>query len=241
MRVKAPKFLNLPHGPLLTSERLCHVEFQGTPDVHRHTFRAPHFLMHSSCTDLFLLVVRVYSHTLSAFRPKTFTPHPHRAMSYTLQSLTPRTGTPSSPLLESVFQQSEKHCGDQRPQLSGALTEIPPVAGYEPNRIAEDRDYRHFTEDGQFTELEDLPVRPLSHHQSIIATTYDSAESIATPPDSDLDDEQLRALVASPLYQQEREASAERSQVYHCEGESVQFISRSDKYRETCRSVFKPE
>ena len=37
----------------------------------------------------------------------------------------------------------------------------------EPNRIAEDRDHRHFTGDGQFIELEDLRVRPLSVHQSI--------------------------------------------------------------------------
>ena len=89
----------------------------------------------------------------------------------TLQSRTPRTGTPSSPFPESVFQRSEQPCEDQRPQQSGALTELPPLTGYEPNRIAEDRDYRH------------------------------------------LDDEQLRALLASPLHQQERGASSERSQV----------------------------
>ena len=40
-------------------------------------------------------------------------------------------------------------------------------------------------------------------------------ESIATPspPESDLDDEQIRALRASPQHLQEREASADRSQV----------------------------
>ena len=65
--------------------------------------------------------------TLSACRPKTFTPHPRRAMSYTLQNLTPRTGTPSSLFPESVFQHSEQPCEDQRPQQSGALTEIPPL------------------------------------------------------------------------------------------------------------------
>ena len=97
------------------------------------------------------------------------TPHPHRAMSYTLQNLTPPTGTPSSPFLESVFLQTEQHCPDQRPQQSGALTELPPVTGYEPNRIAEDRDYRHFTGDGQFAELDDLRVRPVSFHQSVTA------------------------------------------------------------------------
>ena len=57
---------------------------------------------------------------------------------------------------------------------------------------------------------------PLSFHQSITASTNDSAENIATPlPESDVDDEQLRALVASPLYLQEREGNAERSKVYH--------------------------
>ena len=86
--------------------------------------------------------------------------HPRRAMSYTLQNLIPRTGTPSSPFPEPVFQHSEQPCEDQRPQQRGALTETPPLAGYEPNRIVEDWDYRHFTGDGQFTELEDLRVRP---------------------------------------------------------------------------------
>ena len=142
------------------------------------------------------LVVIVYSHTLTPMRlhgsshearclrfaHKTFTPHPRRAMSYTLQNLTPRTGTPSSPFPESVFQQPEQPCENQRPQQSGTLTELPPLTVYEPDQIAEDRDYRHFTGDGQFTEHEDLRFRPLSFlHQSIIASTYDSAESIVTP------------------------------------------------------------
>ena len=54
-----------------------------------------------------------------------------------------------------------------------------PCNDHEPNRIAEDRDYRHFTGDGQFTENEDLRVRPLSFHQSTIASTHDPAESNA--------------------------------------------------------------
>ena len=111
-----------------------------------------------------------------------------------------------------------------------------------PSSSLKTQDHKHFTDDKQFTENEDLRVKPLSFHQPIAASTYDSAESIATPlPESDLDDEQLRALLASPLYLQEREASADRSQVYLSEREKldVQFISRSDKYRETCREVFK--
>ena len=146
--------------------------------VDRHTYRAPHFLMHSCCAvSLQSWCQSVQSHidlhapawfksrsTLSAFRPKTVTPDPRRAMSYTLQNLTPRTGTPSSPFPESVFQHSEQPCEDRRPQQSGALTEQPPLTGCEPNRIAEDWDYRHCTGDGQFTEHEDLRVRPLSFH-----------------------------------------------------------------------------
>ena len=46
-------------------------------------------------------------------------------------------------------------------------------SGYEPNRLAEDWDYKHLTEDKQLTELEDLRVKPLSYHQSITASTYD--------------------------------------------------------------------
>ena len=127
-----------------------------------------------------------------------------------------------------VFQHAEQPCQEPRPQQRGALTEIPPLTGYEPNRIAEDWDYRHFTGDGQFTEHEDLRVKHLSFQQSIIASTCDSAESIATHPESGLDDEQLRALRASPLYLQEREASAERSQVYHSEREGLMSSSSQD-------------
>ena len=55
-----------------------------------------------------------------------------------------------------------------------------------------------------------------SSHRPSFTSTYDSAESIATPPlESDLNDEQIRALLASPLFLQKREASADRSQVCH--------------------------
>ena len=51
---------------------------------------------------------------------------------------------------------------------------------------------------------------------------------VSTPPlQSDLDDEQIRALLASPLYLQEREASADRSQVYHSARENL--VSSSSK------------
>ena len=127
---------------------------------------------------------------------------------------------PSSPLL---VPRSLSHCHDSRPLQRGTSPELPPVTGYEPNRIVEDCEKNmHFTED-QITELEDR-VKPFSYNQS----TYDSAESIATPPESDFDDEQLRALLASPLYLQERGANAERSQVCHSERENLMSSSSQD-------------
>ena len=55
--------------------------------------------------------------------------------------------------------------------------------------------------------IEEIGFKPLSYSQSLIHSAYDSAESIATPPDSDLEDEQLRKMLASPLYIREREES----------------------------------
>ena len=52
-------------------------------------------------------------------------------------------------------------------------------------------------------------------------------KSIATLPESDLD-EPLRALMASPLYLQERGASAERSQENHSERENLMSSSSRD-------------
>ena len=118
-------------------------------------------------------------------------------------------------------------CQDQRPQQSDVLTELLYFAGREPNLFVEDRDYRHFTGDGQSIENEDLRVRLLFFHLSMIASTYDSAESIATPLESDFEEEQFRALLYSPRYLQEREAIAERSQVFH--SERAKLISSSSQ------------
>ena len=77
--------------------------------------------------------------------------------------------------------------------------ELPPSTGYKTNRIVDNQivdnqENMHFTEDDQITELEDR-VKTLSYNQSFLPSTHDSAESIATPPESDFDDEQLRAQV----------------------------------------------
>ena len=103
----------------------------------------------------------------------------------------------------------------RKAQEGGIYPELHPHTGYEPNRIVGDQDNTYFTEDDQITELEDR-------------TTKDSVESIATPPEADVDDEQLRTLLASPLYLQERGTSAERSQVYHSEREILMSSSSQD-------------
>ena len=50
-------------------------------------------------------------------------------------------------------------------------------------------------------DTEEIGVKQLSYSQS----AYDSAGSIATPPNSDHEDEQLRTMLASPLHTRKRE------------------------------------
>ena len=59
--------------------------------------------------------------------------------------------------------------------------------------------------------------RGLACSQSLVHSAYDSAESIATPPDSDLEDERLRTMLASPLYIQEREEDEGQVRAHHSE------------------------
>ena len=74
--------------------------------------------------------------------------------------------------------------------------------GYEPKDLTE--------------EDTSILVKPMFFHRPSMTSTCDSAESIANPPrKSDLDNEQIRYMLASPRYLQEREASAHRSRVYH--------------------------
>ena len=169
--------------------------------VDRYTCRTPHF----SCTVIAQPDHQcAYSHLTRHARLKIGvhlcvphkTPYSLRAMSYTLQHSAPCTDTPSSPL---PVLRSLSRCHASRPLQRGTSPELPPLTGYEPNRIVDDYENMHFTEDDQITELEDR-VEPLSYKQSFLPSTYDSAESIVTPPEADFGDEQFRALLASPLY-----------------------------------------
>ena len=97
-----------------------------------------------------------------------------------------------------------KPCENPRKVSFGSLSESHTPTGYEPNRLAEE-EILHNTE-----------LRPLFFHTQSTISAYNSAQSIATRlPESDWDDEQIRTMLASPMCLQEREASADRSRVYH--------------------------
>ena len=86
---------------------------------------------------------------------------------------------------------------------------------FEPNRIVDnlvmnEQEDVTCTEDNQITETDDH-IKTLSYNQSLLSSTQDPIESIATPQEAYLDDKQIRALLASPRYVLEREASPERS------------------------------
>ena len=73
-------------------------------------------------------------------------------------------------------------------------------------RIMGDDSQNPITED--MDESGKIGVKSMSYNQSQIHSDYDSAESIA---DSDLEDGQLRKMLASPLYIREREENSDSS------------------------------
>ena len=77
-----------------------------------------------------------------------------------------------------------------------------------------------------------MEVKPMFFHKPSMTSTYCTCESIATSsPESDLDDDQIRNMLASPLYLQKRQASADRSRVYHFFQENS--VSSSSRFRES--------
>ena len=92
---------------------------------------------------------------------------------------------------------------DLRHPLSGSLGKPRPFTSFQSKQLGEHQDHKHFTEDKQITEHEDFRVTHLHFHQSITASTFALPKaSRHRPPYSDLDDEQLRALLASPQQMQ---------------------------------------
>ena len=77
-------------------------------------------------------------------------------------------------------------CADPSNVSFGPVAETHPPTGYEPKDLTE--------------EDNSILVKPMFFHRQSMTSTCDSAQSIATlPPGSDLDDEQIRNTLASPL------------------------------------------
>ena len=184
---------------------------------------------HTACTD---------AHTLSAHHialilctkgqpdcvPKTVVSfHLSRAM-----SLAPHRAPSTSSSIFRLFQVTNGCSHPEIPaQIHGnaGVMDIPIQylsQVFEPNRIVDNlvMNERVCTEHHQITEIEDH-IKTLSYNQSLLSSTQDSIESIAAPQEANLDDKQIRALLASPRYVPEREASPERSHVYHSEREGL--------------------
>ena len=88
-----------------------------------------------------------------------------------------------------------------------------------------DDDQSLITED--MDEFEEFGVKPLSDNQPLVHSDHDSAESIA---DSDLEDEQLRKMLASLLYIQEREGHFDSfSKTQEFQGNLMQWLCRREK------------
>ena len=110
-------------------------------------------------------------------------------------------------------------CADPSNSSFGPVMDSTSPSGYEFQNLIEDSS---------------MDIKPMFFfhifHKPNMTSTYDTSESISTPPPkSDVDDDQIRNMLASPLYSQEREASADRSLVYHSFREKS--VSSSSHFR----------
>ena len=148
------------------------------------------------------------------------------------------------------------HCDD--PRQDGTSTEYHSSTSHEPKRIELNSILvkpQNQTVDDQ-DDVEEIGVKPLSYSQSWIHSAYYSAESIATPPDLDLEDEQFRKMLDTEVlvkpdpesvqaYHSERgslmsscsrdlEASGKPGAVFSCHSESSQnTFSKRDRSNDT--------
>ena len=137
--------------------------------------------------------------------------HIQRAMSYAQSLLIPPCFTSSaysthiSNLSSLLFvAHGDDHCDEpQHFATFGPLAEPQLLAGHEPN------------------DLISTKVLPQTEHDSDLWFSWELCDS---PPESDLDD-----MLASTLFLQEREASADRSRVYHSHRENS--VSSSSHFR----------
>ena len=133
--------------------------------------------------------------------------------------LFPQQSTPShtpctSPATFMPTRHSEETCAPLQVRSIGSVADMDAPPGYEPN---------------PFTEMSTVDPSQSSFHGLSMTLVYGFAESLATPPlDLEINDEQSTKLLASPRFPQEREASADRSQVYHSRREKTWCPTRPD-------------
>ena len=142
--------------------------------------------------------------------------HDLHSTSSILSSFSPSSTSPSSAGSGSRLITSRIHCADSRGRRGDGFTDPEPRTGYEPKRTVDNPFVKIPEIEDKGKELKNGPFS-LPDNQSLLSSTQGSIESLATPQEADLDDEQIRALLASPRYSTEREASAERSQSCHYE------------------------
>ena len=111
----------------------------------------------------------------------------------------PTTRPSTRPLLTSSSH-GDYTCADSSNVSFGPMAETTSPTGYEPKNLIEGNS---------------MEVKLMFFHKPSMTSTNDTSESIATACESDLADDQIRNMLAAPLYLQEREASADRSRVYH--------------------------
>ena len=184
--------------------------------VDGYTCLAPHFHVHSHCTVQTTCVpwrkgpkgsrriVRQNIHPSTRHVSpcaSLYTEHQHK-LSLSL--------TPTSPVFPDLLSTHPFiHCED--PRQDGTSTEFHSSTGYEPKTIELDRilvNPENQIIDDQ-DNIQEIGVKPLSNSQSLTHSAYDSA------------DEQLRKMLASPLYIREREGNEGQARAYHCERESL--------------------
>ena len=201
---------------------------------HKHFVRTSHMMLHAHAGLKLCLPSKIVSLSCHLSRAMSF--DPHRTPPLLFSTLPSSISSTLSGSCSTSFQ--PRACADPHFLGGDGFTEFERRTGYEPkmvvdifNPIVTEQEYAHSTEDhkhystgeGQIPEIEDKFSLPCN--QSLLSSTHDSMKSLATPQEADLDDEQIRALLASPRYLPEREASAERSQIYHSDREGLMSSS----------------
>ena len=202
----------LSHGVRshVLTKKMCVVH---APGEDRYTCRTPHFHMYSHSTEH--TAQMTCAHWLKELEGS------RRVVRRTLSSTSPVLLSSSSTNPDLLSTYRSIHWED--PRQDGTLRNSTPPQVLSPKRTELNKilvNPQNQTIDDQ-DDIEEIGVKKLSNSESLVHSTYDWAESTATPPDFDLDDDQLRKMPASPLYIRKREENEGQAQAYHSEREKA--------------------